>query len=86
MAALLLSPPVLLWLYYRATILDRYLLRNFLGPLVLCLGGITAIFISMDLLNNANDFAGYSIGQVFLYYAGQTPRKSWCEQSMQILW
>ena len=74
MAAFLLSPPVLLWLYFRATILDRYLLRNFLGPLVLCLGGITAIFISMDLLNNANDFAGYSIGQVFLYYAGQTPR------------
>lgn len=74
MAALLLSPPLLLWRYYRATILDRYLLRNFLGPLVLCLGGITAIFISMDLLNNANDFAGYGIGQVFLYYAGQTPR------------
>lgn len=74
MAALLLSPPLLLWRYYRATILDRYLLRNFLGPLVLCLGGITAIFISMDLLNNANDFTGYGMGQVFLYYAGQTPR------------
>ncbi len=74
MAALLLSPPVLLWLYLRATVLDRYLLRNFLGPLTLCLGGITAIFISMDLLNNANDFAGYSIGQVVHYYLGQTPR------------
>lgn len=74
MAAFLLSPPFLLWLYYRATLLDRYLLRNFLGPLALCLGGITAILISMDLLNNANDFAGYSIGQVVFYYLGQTPR------------
>jgi len=74
MAAFALSPPLLLWLYRRATVLDRYLLRNFLGPLILCLGGITAIFISMDLLNNANDFAGYSMGQVGMYYLGQTPR------------
>lgn len=74
MGLFLLSPPVLLWLYCRSTILDRYLLRNFLGPLGLCLGGITAILISMDLLNNANDFAGYNAGQVIMYYIGQTPR------------
>ena len=74
MAAFLLSPPVLLWLYYRSSILDRYLLRNFLGPLALSLGGIIAIIISMDLLNNARDFAGDSIGQIILFYLAQTPR------------
>lgn len=75
-SAFLLSPPLLLWGYFRATILDRYLLRNFLSPFVICLGGITGIMVTMDLLNHANDFvtAGYGIDRVFLYYLGQMPR------------
>jgi len=76
MACFLLSPPVLLWLYYRATILDRYLLRNFLSPFLICLGGITGLMITMNLLNNANDFiaAGYGLGKILLFYLGQMPR------------
>ena len=40
MATFALSPPVMLWLYYRSTMLDRYLLRNFLPPFALCLGSL----------------------------------------------
>ena len=75
MATFALSPPLMLWLYYRATLLDRYLLRNFLPPFALCLGGITAIMISMDLLNNLTDYtaAGYGPGQIIMYYVSQMP-------------
>jgi len=75
MATFALSPPVMLWLYYRSTLLDRYLMRNFLPPFALCLGGIIAIMISMDLLNNLTDYtaAGYGPGQIILYYVSQMP-------------
>ena len=75
MATFALSPPVMLWLYYRSTVLDRYLLRNFLPPLALCLGGITAIMISMDLLNNLTDYtaAGHGPGHLILYYVSLMP-------------
>ncbi len=75
MAAFALSPPVMLWLYYRSTVLDRYLLRNFFPPFALCQCGIVAIMISMDLLNNLTDYtaAGYGPGQIFMYYVSQMP-------------
>lgn len=72
--AFLLSPPLLLWLYCRSRILDRYLIRSFLGPFFLCIGGITGLMVIMDLLQNASDFAGYGFSGVFLYYLGQMPR------------
>lgn len=76
MAAALLSPPLLMALYYGSSMLDRYLLRNFAAPFAVCLGGISAIMVTMDLLNNANDFAsaGYSAWRVVLFYIGQSPR------------
>lgn len=72
----LLSPPLLLWIYYRATMLDQYLVRSFLNPFLLCIGGITGIMITMDLLNNAGDFidAGFGLSRVAMYYLGQMPR------------
>lgn len=70
----LLSPPLLVWLYYRSTLLDRYLLRGFLGPFLMCLCGITGLMVIMDLLQNAGDFAGYGLGGVVMYYLGQMPR------------
>jgi lipopolysaccharide export system permease protein len=76
MGAFVLSPPGLLWLYYRSTLLDRYVVRSFASPFLLCLCGICGILISMDLLNNANDYvaAGYGVGKVFIFYLGQMPR------------
>ncbi len=76
MGAFVMSPPVLLWMYYRATLLDRYVLRNFFAPFLLCQCGVCGILISMDMLNNANDYvsAGYGPVKIALYYIGQMPR------------
>jgi lipopolysaccharide export system permease protein len=75
-ATTFLSLPLMLWLYFRSTILDRYVVRSFVAPFLMCLLGIIAIMITMDLLNNANDFlkAGFSIGRVIVFYLTQVPQ------------
>ena len=75
MALLVLSPPLLVFAYSRSTILDRYLVRNFAVPFLLCTGGIAGIMITMDLLNNANDFVEvkFKLTDVLAYYLRQLP-------------
>jgi lipopolysaccharide export system permease protein len=72
----LLSIPVLFWFYGRSTILDRYVVRSFVGPFLMCLLGIIAIMVTMDLLNNANDLlkADFSAGMVAEFYLRQMPQ------------
>lgn len=72
----ILSPPVMLWLYFRATVLDRYLLRNFLAPFALCFGGLIALFIIFDLLDNGRDFmeAQFRGRDIALFYLIQLPK------------
>lgn len=76
MVFLIMSVPLLLLLYYKASILDRYVVRNFAVPFLLCLGGIAGIMITMDLLNHANDFvdAKFSLGKVGKFYLVQLPQ------------
>ena len=73
---LILSIPLLLGLYFRASLLDRYLVRCFAVPFLLCAGGIAGIMITMDLLNNANDFvaAKFGLGNILLFYLAQLPQ------------
>lgn len=74
--ATILSLPLLFLLYHRSSIMDRYLIRNFAAPFLLCLLGIIAIMITMDLLNNANDFlkANFGFGDISSYYLQQIPQ------------
>lgn len=73
---LIMSVPLLWWLYYRSTLMDRYLVRNFIFPFLLCICGISAIMITMDLLNNARDFveAKFGFWRIVLYYLVILPK------------
>ena len=70
-----MSLPVLYTLYHRSSILDQYLVRNFLAPFMLCLMAIIAIKITMDLLDHANDFlkANFTPLMVGQFYMRQIP-------------
>lgn len=70
-----MSLPVLYTLYHRSSILDQYLVRNFLAPFMLCLLAIIAIRITMDLLDSANDFlkANFTPLMVGQFYLRQIP-------------
>jgi lipopolysaccharide export system permease protein len=76
MMALFMSPPLVWWVYHKSSLLDRYLVRSLLVPLLLCIAAITGIKVTMDLLNNAKDFAeaGLSTSEVISFYVFQVPR------------
>ncbi|MBP7949516.1 MAG: LptF/LptG family permease [Verrucomicrobiales bacterium] len=75
-AAAILSLPILFLLYQRSSLMDKYVVRHFLPPFLLCLLGIIGIMITMDLLDNANDFlkAGFGPSQVGAFYLTQLPQ------------
>ena len=57
-------------------LLDRYLLRNFLEPFLICSFGFLAIWLVFDLADNGQDFlqAGASFKQVGFFYLTQLPQ------------
>jgi LPS export ABC transporter permease LptG len=56
-------------------LLDRYVLRNFLEPFLICLTGFVAIWLIFDYSDNSNDFiqAHASFAQIGAFYATQLP-------------
>jgi len=73
---LMLSPPLVLALYLRASILDRYMARGFALPAGLCFAGFLAIWIVIDLTDNGSNFfyADNGISQLGTYYLVQLPQ------------
>lgn len=57
------------------TLLDRYVLRQFIEPFLLCFGGFLAIWLVFDLTDNAPDFldASASFKQIGAFYLTQLP-------------
>lgn len=57
-------------------LLDRYVLRSFLEPFLLCFGGFLAIWLIIDLSDNGTDFleARASLKQIAGYYFTQLPQ------------
>ena len=55
--------------------LDRYVLRNFFEPFLICLGGFIAIWLIIDFSDNNNDFlqANASFKQIVGFYITQLP-------------
>ncbi len=58
------------------SILDRYILRNFLEPFLLCFFGFVSIWLIVDLSDNGPDFieAQASLKQVARFYLSQLPQ------------
>ena len=56
-------------------ILDRYVLKNFFIPFVLCFFGFIAIWLVFDIMNNANEFIENKISpaRIVFFYTTQLP-------------
>lgn len=72
-ALLVFSFPVAAMLHYRSSLLDQYVVRNFLTPFSFCLIGFIAIWLIADLTDNAPDLAGAGPGVVLRFYVIQLP-------------
>lgn len=57
-------------------LLDRYVLRNFLEPFLICFGGFLAIWVIFDISDKSSDFidAKASLKQIGAYYISQLPQ------------
>ncbi len=57
-------------------LLDRYVLRSFIEPFLICFGGFLAIWIIVDVSDNSSDFidAHASTKQIVMYYVTQLPQ------------
>ncbi len=75
MIGMILSPPLLLTYYSRCKIMERYVLTNFLQPLVFCFVAFCSLWIVMDLLDNLNNFKENHIpmGQILMFYLRLIP-------------
>src|SRR5690606_7421578 len=57
-------------------LLDRYILRSFLVPFLLCFFGFLAIWLVFDLSDNASNFIDGKVGASFIvrFYLAQLPQ------------
>ncbi|NNE93728.1 MAG: YjgP/YjgQ family permease [Verrucomicrobiales bacterium] len=70
---LIVSFPITVMLHYRSSIMDQYVVRNFMTPFVFCIVGFVAIWLIFDLIDNATDLSGADISTVFRFYLVQLP-------------
>lgn len=72
---LLLTPPLMLGYYARSKIMERYVMRLFLQPLIFCFVAFFTLWIVMDLLDNMADFQENKIskGQIAMFYLKMIP-------------
>ncbi len=73
---LILSPPMLIWAFHAAPILDRYVLGAVIMPFTMCFVGIISIWVIMDLTDNGKAFisSGAGLGMLGYYYLVQLPQ------------
>ncbi len=75
MAGLLMSPPFILLYYLRSRLMERYVLRNMLQPLIFCFVAFVTLWIVMDLKDHLDNFRENSIGagEILFFYIKQLP-------------
>lgn len=75
LCALPVACPFVLRYYSRALLMEKYVLRSFLQPLVFCFVAFFTLWIVMDLLDNMADFQENKISgaQILSYYVGMMP-------------
>ena len=74
--SIILSPPLIVFLYGQASLLSKYILRQFLTPFAYCFTGFIIIWLIIDLSDNGPDFfdAKASFLTVLRYYTVQIPQ------------
>lgn len=72
-SGLILSIPVVALVYFRLSLMDRYVIHSFLTPFTFCFLSFMAIWVIADLTDNGNSFDGLSMAQVITFYVVQVP-------------
>ncbi|MDF1656083.1 MAG: LptF/LptG family permease [Verrucomicrobiales bacterium] len=70
---LILSVPGVAMIYFRLSLMDRYVVHSFLSPFSLCLFSFMAIWVIADITDNGPAFGGMTAGGVLQFYVVQIP-------------
>lgn len=70
---LILSVPVAALLYFRLSLMDHYVVHNFLSPFFLCLFSFMSIWVIADFTDHAGSFSGLTFGEILNFYIVQIP-------------
>ncbi|MEM9282909.1 MAG: LptF/LptG family permease [Verrucomicrobiota bacterium] len=69
----ILSIPVAAMIYFRLSIMDRYVVHSFLSPFFFCLFSFMAVWMIADLTDNAPAFTGLPLSRLMIFYVVQFP-------------
>ncbi len=72
-ASLILSVPVTSFVYFRLGLMDRYVIRNFLTPFLMCLFSFMSIWILANLMDDGDTLSVLPFSEVLLFYLTQMP-------------
>ena len=70
---LILSVPGMAMIYFRLSLMDRYVVHSFLSPFSLCLFSFMAIWVIADITDNGPAFGGMTAGGILQFYVVQIP-------------
>ncbi|MED6315284.1 MAG: LptF/LptG family permease, partial [Verrucomicrobiota bacterium] len=54
-------------------LLDRYLIREWLFPFLICLTGFMVLWIAFDLINDLDEFEGLDVAEIARFYLMTLP-------------
>ena len=72
-AVVISSIPVAAMVYFRLSLMDRYVVHSFLSPFSFCLLSFISIWVIADLTDNAPAFAGLPARDMLTFYVVQVP-------------
>jgi len=70
---IILSIPVVALIYFRLGLMDRYIIRGFVGPFAFTLIAFMAIWVIGDQTENGSHLAVLPVGEIFRFYLVQVP-------------
>ena len=72
-SSLILSIPVAALVYFRLSLMDRYVVHNFLSPFSICIFAFMAIWVLQSLSDDGATLAGMPFARVLTFYVVQVP-------------
>ncbi len=72
-AALLMSLPAAAMIYFRLSLMDRYVVHSFLSPFAFCLFSFIGVWLIADFTDNGPAFTGLPFSRMVEFYIVQIP-------------
>ncbi|MDF1752687.1 MAG: LptF/LptG family permease [Verrucomicrobiales bacterium] len=70
---LIISPPIVVQMFFRLGLMDQYVVKAFLSPFTFCMMAFTSIWLIFDFTDNGPAFSGLPFSRLAEFYIVQFP-------------